>query len=228
MNEQKFQKDLNLFMKSQGISNSQQYYANKRLENNMTPYILEERQLNVTQMDVFSRMMMERIIWLTGTVDEQMQIIGQAQLMYLDSIDNKDITLQIVTNGGSIHSGNSLIDVMNYISCDVSTINMGMCASMGAVLLGAGTVGKRLSLPSSKTMIHQSSSGVQGKYTEVLAEIEEWKKVQHELFEKLGSYCGKTGDQIMEDCPLDTWFTAQEIMDYGLIDGIIKNKPKNK
>jgi ATP-dependent Clp protease protease subunit len=155
-----------------------------------------------------------------------MQIISQAQMMYLDSLNNNDITLQILTNGGSIHNGNSVIDIMNYVSSDISTVNMGMCASMGAVLLGAGTVGKRYALPSSKTMIHQSSSGVSGKYTEVMAEIEEWKKVQQDLFEKLGSYCGKTGEQVFNDCPIDTWFTAQEIKDYGLIDDIIKNKPK--
>ena len=147
-------KDFNLYARDQKVSGSQLDYYNKQIENSLTPYILEERQMNVTVMDVFSRLMMERIIWVAGPVNDNMSTIVQAQLMFLDSIDNNDITMHIDTPGGSVKSGLSMVDVMDYIDSDIQTINTGMAASMGSILLGAGTKGKRGSLRFSRTMLH--------------------------------------------------------------------------
>ena len=153
-------------------------YFNKQIEDSMTPYILEEREMRATQMDIFSRLLRDRILWAAGPVDDRMSTIVQAQLMFLDNTDKADITIHLDSGGGSIKSGLSMIDVMNYIKCDVRTINVGMCASMGAVLLGAGTKGKRSSLKFSRTMIHQSSSGFQGTYADAKVNFEEWTKIK--------------------------------------------------
>ena len=139
-------RDFNLYAKDQKVSSLDLHYYNKQVENSLTPYILEERQMNVTVMDVFSRLMMERIIWVAGPVNDNMSTIVQAQLMFLDSIDNNDITMHIDTPGGSVKSGLSMVDVMDYITSDIQTINTGMAASMGSILLGGGTKGKRGSL----------------------------------------------------------------------------------
>ncbi len=159
---EKNHKDFKLFAKDQNISSLKLDYYNKRIENSLTPYILEERQMNVTIMDVFSRLMMERIIWVAGVVDDHMSTIVQAQLMFLDSLDNNDITMHIDSPGGSVKSGLSMVEVMDYIRSDIKTINTGMAASMGSILLGAGTKGKRGSLRFSRTMLHQSSGGFRG------------------------------------------------------------------
>ena len=150
-----------LYAKDKGISSLDLHYHNQKIEDSLTPYILEERQMNVTIMDVFSRLMMERIIWVAGGVDDHMSTICQAQLMFLDSLDHNDITMHIDSPGGSVKSGLSIVDVMDYITSDIRTINTGMAASMGSVLLGAGTKGKRGSLRFSQTMLHQSSGGAQ-------------------------------------------------------------------
>jgi len=132
-------------------------YYQKQIENSMTPYVLEERELRATQIDIFSRLMRDRILWVAGEVNDNMSTIVQAQLMFLDSTMKQDITMHIDSPGGSVKSGLSMIDVMQYISSDIRTINTGMAASMGSVLLGAGTKGKRASLRFSRTMLHQSS-----------------------------------------------------------------------
>lgn len=225
MNDQQFQKDFSLFSRDKGISSMDLYYANKRLEqNSMTPYILEERQLNVTQMDVFSRLMRDRILWAAGEVNSNMAVITQAQLMFLDSVDNDDITLHLDSPGGSITSGMSMIDVMNYIKSDVQTVNTGLCASMGAVLLGAGTKSKRSSLRFSRTMIHQSSSGIGGTFRDATISYNEWQKTNDQIFELLGEYCGKSAEVIKVDADRDLWFNSTEILEYGLIDRIITKK----
>ncbi len=136
-------KDFSLYAKDRGIGSLDLHRFNKNIENSLTPYILEERSLNVTVMDVFSRLMMERIIWVAGEVNDHMSTIVQAQLMFLDSLDNNDITMHIDSPGGSVKSGLSMVDVMEYINSDIRTINTGMAASMGSILLGAGTKGKR-------------------------------------------------------------------------------------
>jgi ATP-dependent Clp protease protease subunit len=198
-------------------------YSN-RVTSSMTPYILEERQLNVMQMDIFSRLMRDRILWAAGTVDDNMSNVVQAQLMFLDNQDSADVTIHLNTGGGSISSGLSMIDVMDYIKCDVRTVNIGVCASMGAVLLGAGTKGKRSSMRFSRTMIHQSSSGFQGTYADAKVNFEEWTKINDTIFNLLGEYCGKSSDQIKIDANRDLWFSSKETLDYGLIDEIITKR----
>ena len=224
MNNNQLVKDFSLFGKDKGISSMDLYYANKRIENSMTPYILEERQLNVTQMDIFSRLMLERILFLAGEVNDNMSVIVQAQLMFLDSLENRDITLQIHTPGGSVVSGLGIVDVMDFVKSDIQTVNMGMCASMGSVLLGAGTKGKRSSLRFSKTMLHQSSGNASGVLMDAEISMNEWKKTNDILFNLLGEYCGKTAEQVKKDTNRDFWLTAEESLEYGIIDKIITKK----
>lgn len=213
-----------LYAKDRGISSMNQYYFNKQIENSLTPYILEERQMNVTQIDVFSRLMAERIIWLAGEVNENMCIVTQAQLMFLDSVDHNDITLHISSPGGSVSSGLGIIDVINYIKSDIRTINTGMAASMGAVLLGAGTKGKRGSLRFSKTMIHQSSGSAGGVLADAEITMREWVKTNDLIFQLLGEYCNKPDYQVKQDATRDLWLSANETLEYGLIDEIISKK----
>jgi len=195
-----------------------------RIENSMTPYILEEREMRVTQMDIFSRLMRERLLWVAGPVDDNMSVVVQAQLMYLDSVDNMDITMHIDSPGGSVKSGLSMVDVMDYIKCDIRTVNTGMAASMGSVLLGAGTKGKRSSLRFSRTMLHQSSGGFRGNIQDAEIDMVEWKKINQTLFELLGSYCGKTAKQVMKDASRDLWLSSEDALNYGIIDEIVKSK----
>ena len=193
-------------------------------QNSMTPYILEERELRATQMDIFSRLMMERIIWCAGPVDDRMSTIVQAQLMFLDTLSNDDIIMHIDTPGGSVKSGLSIVDVMDYINCDVSTVNTGIAASMGAILLGAGTKGKRASLRFSRTMIHQSSGGSVGNIQDARIDFMEWEKINNVLFELLAKYCGKTTKKVIKDAVRDKWFSAPEALDYGIIDEVLIKK----
>lgn len=217
-------KDFGLFAKDKGISGMNLHYFNRQVEDSLTPYILEERQLNVTAMDVFSRLMMERIIWVAGVVNDNMSTIVQAQLMFLDSIDNNDITMHIDSPGGSVKSGLSMVDVMDYISSDIRTINTGMAASMGSILLGAGTVGKRSSLRFSRTMLHQSSGGFEGNIQDAEISMKEWVKLNETLFQLLGTYCNKTSEQVMKDATRDLWLSSQEALEYGIIDEIVTKK----
>ena len=218
--------DFQLFTKSNGISSLSVHNHLRKIEDSLTPYILEERQLNVTVMDVFSRLMAERIIWVAGVVDDQMSTIVQAQLMYLDSLDRNDITMHIDSPGGSVKSGLSMVDVMEYINSDIRTINTGMAASMGSVLLGAGTKGKRGSLSFSRTMLHQSSGGFRGNIQDAKIDMIEWEKLNTILFELLGEYCNKEPQQVMQDASRDLWLSSQDALEYGIIDEIIKNKNK--
>ena len=217
-------KGFGLFAKDHGVSSMNLHNYNKRVENSLTPYILEERQMNVTAMDVFSRLMMERIIWVAGEVNDHMSTIVQAQLMFLDSLDNLDITMHIDSPGGSVKSGLSMVDVMDYINSDIRTINTGMAASMGSVLLGAGTKGKRGSLRFSRTMLHQSSGGAGGNIQDARITFKEWEKINDTLFELLGGYCGKTAEQVKSDASRDLWLGADEALTYGIIDEIVKKK----
>lgn len=190
----------------------------------MTPMILEERQLRVTQMTVFDRLMMDRILWVAGVVNDDMSTIVQAQLMFLDSVDDRDITMHIDTPGGSVKSGLSMVDVMGYIKSDIVTVNTGMAASMGSVLLGAGTKGKRASLRFSKVMLHQSSGGFSGNIQDAEIDMLEWKKYNEILFELLGEYCGKTAEQVKNDATRDFWLNSEDAVEYGIIDEVIKSK----
>lgn len=201
-------------------------YSNTQVSSSLTPYILEEREMRVTQMDIFSRLMMDRILWVAGPVNDQMSTVVQAQLMFLDNVEERDITMHVDSPGGSVKSGLSMVDVMNYIASDVSTINTGMAASMGSILLGNGTKGKRFSLKHSKVMLHQVSSGAQGHVEDIKISLAEAVKYNDELFTMLGEYCGKTKAQVLKDCNRDNWLSADEALKYGIIDGIIENKTK--
>ena len=209
-------------MSDWNVSSSNMDYFNKQIEANMTPYILEERELRVTQMDIFSRLMRDRILWVAGGVNDQMSTIVQAQLMFLDNASGEDITMHIDSPGGSVKSGLSMVDVMEYIKCDIRTVNTGMAASMGSVLLGAGTKGKRASLRHSKTMLHQSSGGFRGNIQDAEIDWQEWQKVNHELFVLLGDYCGKDPEVVKKDATRDLWLSADEALDYGIIDEVIR------
>lgn len=201
------------------------YYGNQ-IESSMTPYILEEREMRATQIDIFSRLMRDRILWVAGPVDDRMSTIVQAQLMFLDNTDKKDIIMHIDSPGGSVKSGLSMVDVMNYIACDIRTVNTGMAASMGSVLLGAGTKGKRSSLRFSRTMLHQSSGGFRGNIQDAEIDMKEWTKINKTLFDLLGEYCNKPAKQVMKDASRDLWLDSQEALDYGIIDEIVKSKTK--
>ena len=214
------------YTKHLGKPSSHLDYFEKQIESSMTPYILEEREMRATQMDIFSRLMRDRVLWVAGPVDDRMSTIVQAQLMFLDSSDKSDITMHIDSPGGSVKSGLSMVDVMEYISCDIRTVNTGMAASMGSVLLGAGTKGKRSSLRFSKTMLHQSSGGAGGNIQDARINMIEWEKTNKILFDLLGSYCNKSAEQVMNDATRDLWLDSQEALDYGIIDEIVKPKSK--
>ena len=194
------------------------------IKSSMTPMVIEEREMRAVSMSVFDRLMMERIIWCAGPVNDRMSTIVQAQLMFLDSIGTEDITMHIDSPGGSVKSGLSIVDVMDYIKCDIRTINTGMAASMGSILLGAGTKGKRCSLKFSKTMLHQSSGGAGGNIQDARISMIEWEKTNKLLFELLGNYCDKPVDVVMEDSTRDLWLSSDEALEYGIIDEIISKK----
>ena len=175
-------------------------------------------------MTVFDRLMMDRILWVAGPVNDRMSTIVQAQLMFLDSVDNRDITMHIDSPGGSVKSGLSMVDLMSYIKSDIRTVNTGMAASMGSILLGAGTKGKRSSLRFSKVMLHQSSGGFSGNIQDAEIDMIQWKEYNKILFELLGEYCGKKPEQVMEDATRDFWLNADAAVEYGIIDEVIKSK----
>lgn len=211
-------------MSDHNISSLQMNYHEQQIEDSLTPYILEEREMRVTQMDIFSRLMRDRLLWVAGGVDDRMSNVVQAQLMYLDSVDNLDITMHIDSPGGSVKSGLSMVDVMHYIKSDIATVNVGMAASMGSVLLGAGTKGKRASLRFSKTMLHQTSGGAGGNIQDARINFVEWEKVNKILFELLGEFCGKSAEKVEKDATRDFWLTAEEAVKYGIIDEVVKSK----
>ncbi|MBC8397989.1 MAG: ATP-dependent Clp protease proteolytic subunit [Flavobacteriales bacterium] len=211
-------------MSDHNVSSSTLDYYEKHIENSMTPYILEEREMRATQIDIFSRLMMDRLLWVAGPVNDNMSTIVQAQLMFLDSVEKKDITMHIDSPGGSVKSGLSMVDVMDYIKSDIRTVNTGMAASMGSVLLGAGTKGKRSSLKHSTTMLHQSSGGFSGNIQDAEIDWTEWKKVNKELFVLLGKYCGKKPEKVAKDATRDFWMNSEEALKYGIIDEIIGAK----
>ena len=208
------------------LSSQKMEYLGQQLESSLTPYILEEREMRVTQMDIFSRLMRDRLLWVAGPVNDNMSTIVQAQLMFLDSTDKADITMHIDSPGGSVKSGLSMVDVMEYINCDIRTVNTGMAASMGSVLLGAGTKGKRSSLRFSRTMLHQTSGGAGGNIQDARINMIEWEKTNKILFDLLGSYCGKTAEQVTLDATRDLWLSADEALEYGIIDEVVKTKKK--
>jgi ATP-dependent Clp protease protease subunit len=187
----------------------------------MTPMILEEREMRSTLISVFDRLMSDRILWMACEVEPRMASVIQAQLMYLDSVENKDITIHCDTPGGSVLSGLAIIDVMNYIKSDIRTVNTGMCASMGSILLSSGTKGKRSSLIHSKVMTHMVSHGISGNVQDTRIDQIEAEKYNYILFKILANNCGKTFDEMFEISRHDKWFTSSESLEYGIIDEII-------
>ena len=195
---------------------------NNHIQNSMTPYILEEREMRVTQLDIFSRLMMDRILWASGPVDDRMGDIIQSQLIFLDNLDKKkDINLYLQTPGGSVLSGLGIRDTMNFINADVATTNIGMCASMGSVLLSSGTKGKRSSLIFSKVMTHMVSHGTQGNVQDTRINQLEAEKYNYLLFKILAENCGKTFEEMLESSRNDKWFNSDESLQFGLIDKIV-------
>ncbi|WP_329905534.1 ATP-dependent Clp endopeptidase proteolytic subunit ClpP [Porphyromonas pogonae] len=189
----------------------------------ISPTIIEERQLNVAQMDVFSRLMMDRIIFLGTQVDDYTANVIQAQLLYLDSSDpGKDISIYINSPGGSVYAGYGIYDTMQYISCDVSTICTGMAASMASVLLVAGAKGKRFALPHSRVMIHQPLGGMQGQASDLEIAAREILRVKKELYSIISEHSGRPIEVVERDSDRDYWMTASEAMEYGMIDKILK------
>ena len=186
----------------------------------LNPYILEERQLNVTQMDVFSRLMMDRIIFLGTQIDDYTANTLQAQLLYLDSCDpGKDISIYVNSPGGSVYAG--LYDTMQFVSCDVATICTGMAASMAAVLLVAGKEGKRSALKHSRVMIHQPMGGAQGQASDIEITAREIQKLKKELYTIIAEHSHTEFDKVWQDSDRDYWMTAQEALDYGMVDKIL-------
>ena len=191
----------------------------------VSPTIIEERSLNVAAMDVFSRLMMDRIIFLGAPIYDDAANIIQAQLLFLESVDaDKDIQLYINSPGGSVSAGLGIYDTMQLISCDVATICTGMAASMGAVLLTAGAAGKRSALPHSRVMIHQPLGGVQGQASDIEITAREITKTKQELYQILSSHSGVAIDKIEADADRDYWLTAAEAQAYGLIDNVLTKR----
>lgn len=202
-------------------SNTFDSYTNHNI-GNVTPYIIEERQLNVTQMDVFSRLMMDRVIFLGTGIDDQVANIIQAQLLFLQSVDaKKDIQIYMNSPGGSVYAGLGIYDTMQYITPDVATICTGMAASMGAVLMCAGTKGKRAALKHSRVMIHQPLGGAQGQASDIEITAREIQKLKKELYEIIASHSGQKYDKVWTDSDRDCWMTAEEAKAYGMVDEVL-------
>jgi len=206
----------------------EQYISRINNAGYISPTVIEERQLNVAQMDVFSRLMMDRIIFLGTAIDDYVSNIIEAQLLFLESTDSKrDIMIYLNSPGGSVYAGLGIYDTMQFISPDVNTICTGMAASMAAVLLCAGTAGKRSALQHSRVMIHQPMGGVEGQATEIEITAREIQKLKKELYEIIASHSGQTYDKVWADSDRDYWMTAAEAKEYGMIDEVLIKKPNS-
>ena len=226
MNPKEFQK---YAVKHMGISSStlHQYgnYVGDQVTN-LTPYIIEERQLNVAQMDVFSRLMMDRIIFMGEAVNDYVANIVTAQLLFLESSDRtRDIQMYLNSPGGSVYAGLGMYDTMQIISPDVATICTGMAASMGAVLMCAGTKGKRTALKHSRIMLHQPSGGIGGQATDIEIITAEIKKLRSELYDIISEHTGQPVEKVAKDCDRDHWMSAQEAKEYGVVDDVLTVNP---
>jgi ATP-dependent Clp protease, protease subunit len=209
-----------------GISSMTMHRYTSAINNNfsnVTPYIIEERQLNVAQMDVFSRLMMDRIIFMGTAIDSYVANIIVAQLLFLDSTDKKnDVTIYVNSPGGSVYDGLAIYDTMQFVNPDVATICTGMAASMGAVLLCAGAAGKRTGLEHSRVMIHQPLGGASGQASEIAIVHEQMQKIKKELYDIIAKHSGATYEKVEKDSDRDHWLTSEEAKAYGLIDEVIK------
>ena len=208
--------------KHRGISSMVYHQYSSMINSYISPTIIEERQLNIASMDVFSRLMMDRIIFLGLAIDDYVANIIQAQLLFLESTDpTKDIQIYFNTPGGSVYAGLGIYDTMQYITPDIATTCTGMAASMGAVLLCAGTKGKRSALQHSRVMIHQPMGGASGQASDIEITHNEIQKLKRELYDILAKHSGKTYEEISRDSDRDYWMTAAEAQEYGMIDELL-------
>jgi len=209
-------------VKHKGInSNTLHGYINHNVTN-LTPNIIEERPMNIAVMDVYSRLMMDRIIFLGYPVTDEVANIITAQLLFLESTDRtRDIQLYINSPGGGVYAGLGLYDTMQFVSPDIATICTGVAASMSAVLMSAGAAGKRTALKHARIMLHQPSAGAMGQASDVEITVNEVRKVKHELYEVLATHTGQTIERVAKDCDRDYWMTAAEAKDYGLVDEVL-------
>ena len=208
--------------KHMGINST---FVDHYIESSLTPYIIEERSLNMTQMDVFSRLMMDRIIFLGTGINDQVANIINAQLLFLESVDaKKDIQIYLNSPGGSVYAGLGIYDTMQYIRPDVATICTGMAASMGAVLLCAGAEGKRSGLPHSRVMIHQPLGGAQGQASDIEITAREILTLKEELYKIISKHSGQPYDKVYEDSDRDYWMKADKAKEYGMIDEVLKRE----
>ena len=215
-------------VKHRGISSMALHRFNSVYDSYINPMIIEERQLNVAQMDVFSRLMMDRIIFLGCPINDEVANIIQAQHLFLDSNGyDSDISLYINSPGGSVYDGLGIYDTMQTISSDVHTICTGMAASMASVLLAAGSAGKRSALTHSRVMIHQPLGGVEGQASDIEITAREIVKLKDELYQILSDHTGKSLDEIRHDADRDFWMTSQEALEYGMIDQIVTKAEKH-
>ena len=211
-------------VKHKGISST---VVDSYITSSLTPYIIEERQLNVAQMDVFSRLMMDRIIFLGTGIDDQIANVIQEQLLFLESVDaSRDIQIYLNSPGGSVYAGLGIYDTMQYIAPDVATICTGMAASMGAVLLCAGAEGKRTALKHSRVMIHQPLGGAQGQASDIEITAREIQKLKKELYEIISNHSGQSFDKVWADSDRDYWMIADEAKEYGMIDEVLVRPKK--
>ena len=199
-----------------------------KVNNHLTPYILEERQLNVATFDVFSRLMYDRIIYFTGVVNSDSCDTAIAQLLYLSSVDERDINMYINSPGGSVVDGLGLVDTMNYINCDISTTCIGMAASMGSVLLSNGAKGKRFVLPHSRVMIHQVSSSQSGTLADLEIELEQTRRCKNDVYKILADNTGRSFEEMEKLCDRNNWFIGQEAVDLGIVDKVLITTKKEK
>jgi ATP-dependent Clp protease protease subunit len=225
--EQEFKK---FAVKHQGISSGTLHnYQAHFNPTSLTPYIIEERPMNIAQMDVFSRLMMDRIIFLGEGINDYVANIITAQMLFLESVDRtRDIQMYINSPGGSVYAGLGVYDTMQFISPDVSTICTGIAASMGAVLLCAGVKGKRTALKHSRVMLHQPSGAIGGQATDIGITAKEIKMLKHELYEVIAEHTGKDIETVAKDCDRDFWMKALEAKEYGLVDEVLLMNPKKE
>jgi ATP-dependent Clp protease protease subunit len=214
-------------VKGRGISSNTLHGYTNHMVTNLTPNIIEERPMNVAVMDVYSRLMMDRIIFLGYPISDEVANIITAQLLFLDSTDRtRDIQMYINSPGGSVYSGMGVYDTMQYVTPDVSTICIGVAASMAAVLMCAGATGKRTALKHSRVMMHQPSAGAGGQASDIEITVAQVKKLKHELYEVVAHHSGQPVDRIATDFDRDFWMTALEAKEYGLVDEVLVMNPK--
>ena len=216
-------------VKHKGISSSTLEGYVKHNVTNLTPNIIEERPMNIAVMDVYSRLMMDRIIFLGYHISDDVANIVTAQLLFLESTDRaRDIQMYINSPGGSVHAGLGMYDTMQFISPDVATICTGMAASMGAVLMCAGAHGKRTALKHSRIMLHQPSAGAGGQASDIEITVNQIRKLKSELYNIISSHTGQSPEQVAIDCDRDKWLTATEAKEYGLVDEVLLTNPRKQ